>query len=141
MNLGAFLVVVALRRKDIIGEDLDDMAGLMHKSPGYAVADADLHAVAGGHSADRRVSRQVLHLPGADRDATLRAGGDRRRSMSQWRFTTISGSCAACSSAKSTEKAPLATSMGMRFASVLSGALTLASDSTRSRSCGWLRLR
>jgi NADH-quinone oxidoreductase subunit N len=37
MTLGAFLVVVALRRKNIIGEDLDDFAGLMHKSPGYAV--------------------------------------------------------------------------------------------------------
>jgi NADH-quinone oxidoreductase subunit N len=37
MNLGAFLVVVALRRQHIIGEDLDDFAGLMHKSPGYAV--------------------------------------------------------------------------------------------------------
>ena len=37
MNLGAFLVIVALRRKNIIGEDLDDIAGLMHKSPGYAV--------------------------------------------------------------------------------------------------------
>jgi NADH-quinone oxidoreductase subunit N len=37
MNLGAFLVVVALRRKDLVGEDLDDMAGLVHKSPGYAV--------------------------------------------------------------------------------------------------------
>jgi NADH-quinone oxidoreductase subunit N len=37
MNLGAFLVVVALRRQNIIGEDLDDLAGLMHKSPGYAV--------------------------------------------------------------------------------------------------------
>ena len=37
MNLGAFLVVVALRRKNIIGEDMDDIAGLMHKSPGYAV--------------------------------------------------------------------------------------------------------
>ncbi|MEN6605837.1 MAG: NADH-quinone oxidoreductase subunit N, partial [Bryobacteraceae bacterium] len=37
MNLGAFLVVVALRRKDMIGEDIDDMAGLMHRSPGYAV--------------------------------------------------------------------------------------------------------
>jgi len=37
MNLGAFLVVVALRRQNIIGEDLDDMAGLMHKSPGYAI--------------------------------------------------------------------------------------------------------
>jgi NADH-quinone oxidoreductase subunit N len=37
MTLGAFLVVVALRRKNIIGEDLDDFAGLMHKSPGYGV--------------------------------------------------------------------------------------------------------
>jgi NADH-quinone oxidoreductase subunit N len=37
MNLGAFLVVVAMRRKNIIGEELDDMAGLIYKSPGYAV--------------------------------------------------------------------------------------------------------
>ena len=37
MNLGAFLVVVALRRKDMLGEDIDDLAGLVHKSPGYAV--------------------------------------------------------------------------------------------------------
>ena len=37
MNLGAFLVIVALRRQNIIGEDLDDIAGLMHKSPGYAI--------------------------------------------------------------------------------------------------------
>jgi len=37
MTLGAFLVVVTLRRKDLIGEDVDDLAGLIHKSPGYAV--------------------------------------------------------------------------------------------------------
>ena len=37
MNLGAFLVLIALRRANIIGEELDDIAGLMHKSPGYAV--------------------------------------------------------------------------------------------------------
>jgi NADH-quinone oxidoreductase subunit N len=36
MNLGAFLVVVALRRKDLIGEDIEDLAGLVQKSPGYA---------------------------------------------------------------------------------------------------------
>jgi NADH-quinone oxidoreductase subunit N len=29
--------VVALRRKDLLGEDLDDFSGLVHKSPGYAV--------------------------------------------------------------------------------------------------------
>jgi len=37
MTLGAFLVVVALRRKDLLGEDIEDMAGLVSKSPGYAV--------------------------------------------------------------------------------------------------------
>jgi NADH-quinone oxidoreductase subunit N len=37
MNLGAFLVIVALRRQGIIGEDLEDISGLMHKSPFYAV--------------------------------------------------------------------------------------------------------
>jgi NADH-quinone oxidoreductase subunit N len=37
MTMGAFLVVVALRRRGIIGEDIDDFAGLMQKSPGYAV--------------------------------------------------------------------------------------------------------
>jgi len=36
MNLGAFIVIVALRRANIIGEELDDIAGLVHKSPGYA---------------------------------------------------------------------------------------------------------
>ncbi len=38
MTLGAFLVVVAMRRKNLLGEDIDDVRGLMHKSPSYAVA-------------------------------------------------------------------------------------------------------
>jgi NADH-quinone oxidoreductase subunit N len=37
MNLGAFMVLVALRRKDIIGDDMDDLSGLMRKSPVHAV--------------------------------------------------------------------------------------------------------
>jgi NADH-quinone oxidoreductase subunit N len=37
MNLGAFMVLVSLRRKEIIGDDVDDLAGLMSKSPGHAV--------------------------------------------------------------------------------------------------------
>jgi NADH-quinone oxidoreductase subunit N len=37
MNLGAFLVIVALRRREILGEDLEDLSGLMHKSPGLAL--------------------------------------------------------------------------------------------------------
>ena len=37
MNLGAFLVVVAMRRQNIIGEDLDDFNGLVHRHPTYAI--------------------------------------------------------------------------------------------------------
>ena len=33
MNLGAFLVLVALRRQKIIGDEMDDISGLMKKSP------------------------------------------------------------------------------------------------------------
>ena len=37
MNLGAFMVVVSLRREGLIGDEIDDFAGLMRKSPGRAV--------------------------------------------------------------------------------------------------------
>ncbi|MBI3896429.1 MAG: NADH-quinone oxidoreductase subunit N, partial [Acidobacteria bacterium] len=37
MNMGAFAVVVAMRRRDLIGDEIDDMAGLMYKSPTAAV--------------------------------------------------------------------------------------------------------
>jgi NADH-quinone oxidoreductase subunit N len=37
MNLGAFLVIVALNRKDLAGEDITDLAGLVQRSPGYAL--------------------------------------------------------------------------------------------------------
>lgn len=37
MNLGAFVTLVALRRKDVLGEDIEDLSGLMRKSPGHAI--------------------------------------------------------------------------------------------------------
>ena len=37
MNLGVFTVVVAMRRRDLIGDEIDDMAGLIYKSPGAAI--------------------------------------------------------------------------------------------------------
>jgi NADH-quinone oxidoreductase subunit N len=36
-NIGAWAVIVALRRKDVIGEHIDDMAGLFFKHPSAAV--------------------------------------------------------------------------------------------------------
>ncbi|MBI1956055.1 MAG: NADH-quinone oxidoreductase subunit N [Acidobacteria bacterium] len=37
MNMGAFAVVIAMRRRDLIGDEIDDMAGLMYKSPTAAI--------------------------------------------------------------------------------------------------------
>ncbi len=37
MNLGAFAVITSLRRRDIIGDELDDIAGLMQKAPTEAI--------------------------------------------------------------------------------------------------------
>ena len=37
MNLGAFAVITSLRRRDIIGDELDDMAGLYYKAPTEAI--------------------------------------------------------------------------------------------------------
>jgi NADH-quinone oxidoreductase subunit N len=37
MNLGAFAVVIILRRKGLIGDELDDLNGLIHRSPMAAV--------------------------------------------------------------------------------------------------------
>ncbi|MBI3670188.1 MAG: NADH-quinone oxidoreductase subunit N [Acidobacteria bacterium] len=37
MNVGAFAVVILLRRKGLIGDDLEDMNGLFHRNPGAAV--------------------------------------------------------------------------------------------------------
>lgn len=36
MNLGALLVIAAMRREGILGEDVDDLAGLAHNHPAYA---------------------------------------------------------------------------------------------------------
>ncbi len=37
MNLGAFAVVTSLRRRDVIGDEIDDIAGLLFKAPTEAV--------------------------------------------------------------------------------------------------------
>src|SRR5947199_5079915 len=36
MNIGAFGIVISLRRRGIIGDNVDDMTGLAHKAPGMA---------------------------------------------------------------------------------------------------------
>ena len=38
MTLGAFLVIASMRHEGIAGDTLDDLRGLIHRSPGYAIA-------------------------------------------------------------------------------------------------------
>lgn len=37
MNLGAFAVIIALRQKDMLGDEIDDFGGLIFRAPGSAV--------------------------------------------------------------------------------------------------------
>ena len=37
MNTGAFLVLISLRQKGLTGDDIDDLNGLIHRSPGHAL--------------------------------------------------------------------------------------------------------
>jgi NADH-quinone oxidoreductase subunit N len=37
MTLGAFILVAAMRHEGVAGDTIDDLKGLMHRSPGYAI--------------------------------------------------------------------------------------------------------
>lgn len=37
MNLGAFAVIIMMRRKDLVGDQIDDLSGLMFRAPGAAI--------------------------------------------------------------------------------------------------------
>jgi NADH-quinone oxidoreductase subunit N len=37
MNLGAFAVIIMMRRKNLIGDEIDDLSGLMSRAPGLAL--------------------------------------------------------------------------------------------------------
>ena len=37
MNLGAFAVIIVMRRRDLVGDEIDDLGGLMTRAPGYAI--------------------------------------------------------------------------------------------------------
>ena len=124
MNLGAFLVVIALRRQNIIGEDLDDIAGLMHKSPGYAVLMLIfLLSLAGIPPTAGFLGKYYIFL------ALIQTGhyalavvATLYVAVAIYYYFKIVRSMF---SRDLMEKAPLATSLGLRLALVASGALTL----------------
>ena len=124
MNLGAFLVLVALRRKGIIGEDLDDISGLMHKSPGYALLMLIfLLSLAGIPPTAGFLGKYYIFLSLIEtRHYTLAVIGTLYVAVAIYYYFRIVRSMFV---RDVTEPAPLATSFGLRVALAASGILTL----------------
>ena len=124
MNLGAFIVLVALRRKDVIGEDLDDIAGLMHKSPGYAVLMLIfLLSLAGIPPTAGFIGKYYIFLSLIEtRHYVLAVVATLYVALAIYYYFKIVRSMF---TREETEKAPLAASFGLRLALYVSGALTL----------------
>jgi len=126
MTLGAFIVVVAMRRANIIGEDLDDVAGLVHKSPGYAfLMLLFLLSLAGIPPTAGFLGKYYIFLALIQTGhytlaviATLYVG------VAVYYYFTIVRSMFLREPA--VKAPPLATTAGLRFALGLTGALTLA---------------
>ena len=125
MNLGAFLVLIALRRRDIIGEDLDDMAGLMHRSPGYAILMLIfVLSLAGIPPTAGFIGKYYIFLSLIEtQHYTLAVIAVLYVAVAIYYYFRIVRSMFL---ADETEKAPLASSVGLRFALGVTGVLTLA---------------
>jgi NADH-quinone oxidoreductase subunit N len=125
MNLGAFLVLVALRRQKIIGEDLDDISGLMHKSPGYAVLMLIfLLSLAGIPPTAGFLGKYYIFLSLIQTGHyTLAVVATLYVAVAIYYYFKIVRSMFV---GEETEKAPLATSFGLRVALAVSGVMTLA---------------
>jgi NADH-quinone oxidoreductase subunit N len=124
MNLGAFLVLVALRRKGIIGEDMDDIAGLMHKSPGYALLMLlFLLSLAGIPPTAGFLGKYYIFLSLIEtHHYTLAVIGTLYVAVAIYYYFRIVRSMFV---RDLTEPAPLSTSLGLRVALAVSGILTL----------------
>jgi NADH-quinone oxidoreductase subunit N len=125
MNLGAFLVLVALRRQNIIGEDLDDISGLMHKSPGYAVLMLIfLLSLAGIPPTAGFLGKYYIFLALIQTGHyTLAVVATLYVAVAIYYYFKVVRSMF---TGEETEKAPLATSFGLRVALAVSGVMTLA---------------
>jgi NADH-quinone oxidoreductase subunit N len=125
MNLGAFLVIIALRRQNIIGEDLDDIAGLMQKSPMHAVLMLIfLLSLAGLPPTAGFLGKYYIFLALIQtRHFALAVVATLYVAVAIYYYFKIVRSMF---NREMTEKAPLASSVGLRVALAVSGLLTLA---------------
>ena len=124
MNLGAFLVVVALRRKGIIGEDVDDLSGLMHKSPGYALLMlVFLLSLAGIPPTAGFLGKYYIFLALIETGHYLLAVvATLYVAVAIYYYFRLVRSMFV---GETTEKAPVSSSFGLRIAAIASGIMTL----------------
>jgi NADH-quinone oxidoreductase subunit N len=124
MNLGAFLVLVALRRQKIIGDEMDDISGLMHKSPGYAILMLIfLLSLAGIPPTAGFLGKYYIFLSLIEtQHYTLAVIATLYAAVAIYYYFRIVKSMFV---SEVREKAPMATSFGMRLALGVSGAMTL----------------
>lgn len=124
MNLGAFLVLIALRRKGILGEDLDDIAGLVHRSPGYAfLMLIFLLSLAGIPPTAGFLGKYYIFLSLIETGHyALAVIGTLYAAVAIYYYFKVVRSMFI---RDLTEKAPLSSSLGLRFALGLSGVMTL----------------
>jgi len=124
MNMGAFIVIVALRRKNVIGEDLDDIAGLVHRSPGYAVLMLIcLLSLAGIPPTAGFLGKYYIFLSLIEtRHYVLAVIGTLYAAVAIYYYFKIVRSMFI---RELTEKEPLATTFGLRLAAGVSGLFTL----------------
>ena len=76
MQLGAFAVVAAMRRSDVIGDELKDLTGLSRRSPMAAFAMLFFMLSLGGIPPTAGVHGEGLAVRGRHRRRLHRAGGD-----------------------------------------------------------------
>ncbi|MBI2681176.1 MAG: NADH-quinone oxidoreductase subunit N [Candidatus Solibacter usitatus] len=125
MNLGAFIMIVALRRKNIIGEDIEDLAGLMQKSPGYAVLMlVFMLSLAGIPPTAGFLGKYYIFLSLIEtRHYLLAVVGTLYVAVAIYYYFRIVRSMFV---GQLVEQAPLASSFGVRLALGVAGAMTLA---------------
>ena len=116
--------LVALRLKGIAGEDMDDLAGLMHKSPGYAILMLIfMLSLAGIPPTAGFIGKYYIFL-------SLLQTGHYTLAVVAALFVAVAiyyyfRIVRAMFVSELTETAPLASSLGLRVAVVVTGILTL----------------
>jgi NADH-quinone oxidoreductase subunit N len=125
MNLGAFTVLVSLRRKEIIGDEIEDLSGLFFKSPVPAVLMLIfLLSLAGIPPTAGFLGKYYIFLSLIQtRHYVLAVIATLYAAVAVYYYFKIVRSMFIN---EETEKTPLATSFGLRLALGVAGVMTLA---------------